>query len=211
MPCIKIHWNNPGDGWGIWRIAETEQFFNSQIPEIDTCPLEITNDLKRLEWLCGRYLLKKLFEDAGQDYHGIFKNEQGKPFPIKSSYQISLTNSFPFVAAQIHPNKSVGIDLEKIRPKLNQVTVRILSSDELDDAGTDLRKLCVYWSAKESLLKISGKKSFIFSEELKIEPFEIKSEGTVRGSIRQHGLTDHFILNYMITNDFVLTTTYIPT
>ena len=46
MPSIKIQWNNPGDGWGIWRIDETEQFFTSQLPKIDACPDELTNEFK---------------------------------------------------------------------------------------------------------------------------------------------------------------------
>jgi 4'-phosphopantetheinyl transferase len=209
MPSIKIQWNNPGDGWGIWRIDETEQFFTSQLPKIDACPDELTNEFKRLEWLCGRYLLKVLFTEAGQVYQGISKNEQGKPFPFHSVYQLSLTNSFPYVAAQIHPVKPVGIDLEKIRSKLAEVCKRVLSAEELADAGNDLKKLCVYWSAKESLLKISGNKNFTFSKDLKIEPFELSASGVLAGSIRQHELVEFYYLNYLITDDFVLTTTQI--
>jgi 4'-phosphopantetheinyl transferase len=208
MPQLKIHWNKTGDGWGIWRIDEDEQYFTSQLPLIDVCPGELTNRFKRLEWLGGRFLLRMLLMEAGQVYEGIKKTEAGKPFPVNSHYQISLTNSYPYVAAQIHPHEPVGIDLEKLRSNLFQVARRILTQTEYQDAGTDLKKLCVYWSAKESLLKISGNNRLKFSEDLKIEPFVLQKSGVINCLVRHQESLNPVSINYFVMDEFILTTTH---
>ena len=54
-----------------------------------------------MEWLAGRALLKHLSKIFGVEYRGTVKNQFGKPFLAGHPHHISLSHSFPMVAAQI--------------------------------------------------------------------------------------------------------------
>jgi 4'-phosphopantetheinyl transferase len=207
MPVSKINWKSAGNGWAVWRIDEPEEFLATQVPVSDACPEEIQFPRKRLEWLAGRVLLKHLASESGLNYQGVIKDEFGKPFLKSLDYQISISNSFPYVAAQIHPKKSVGIDLEQPRPKLFNVMERVLTDAEWEDGANDLRKLCVYWCAKEALYKIYGKRSLIFNEHIQVKPFVLGENGTLEGSIREENEEKILFLDYWMEADFILVTT----
>ena len=207
MPATKINWDSLANGWGIWEIDEEEGNLASLILPSDGCPEEISNPRKRLEWLAGRALLKEMVEASGLVYQGIMKDEFGKPFLNELPHHISLSNSFPFVAVQLHPAKSVGIDLEQPRPKLFDVMRRVLTDSEWQDGANNLRKLCVYWCAKEALYKIYGKRSLIFTEQILIKPFALGESGVVEGTIADGTVTLNVRLNYVAQNAFVLVTT----
>ena len=207
MPVHKINWNSLADGWGVWHIAEDEQELSSIILPGDACPEEITNPRKRLEWLAGRVLLKKMIEESRLAYQGIVKDEFGKPFLQNLPHQISLSNSFPFVAVQVHPEQSVGIDLEQPRSKLFSVMRRVLTDDEWNDGANNLKKLCVYWCAKEAMYKIYGKRSLIFTEQILLQPFSLGQQGSVFGTIHDETDTHEIVLNYYIQPQYILVTT----
>jgi phosphopantetheinyl transferase len=207
MPVSKINWKSAGSGWAVWRIDEPEEFLATQVPVSDACPQEIQFARKRLEWLAGRALLKHLATESGLNYQGVVKDEFGKPFLKGLGSQVSISNSFPYVAAQIHPHKSVGIDLEQPRPKLFNVMERVLTDAEWLDGANDLRKLCVYWCAKEALYKIYGKRSLIFNEHILVKPFVLGETGTLEGSIREENEERVLFLDYWMETDFILVTT----
>ena len=207
MPVVKINWNSNANGWGVWQIEETEEELAMLILLADACPDEIANPRKRLEWMAGRVLLKKMVEDNNLPYQGILKDEFGKPFLRDLQHQISLSNSYPFVAVQIHPEKSVGIDLEQPRPKLFDVMRRVLTHDEWNDGANNLRKLCVYWCAKEALYKIYGKRSLIFTEQILIRPFALGQTGILEGTIKDESGDKTVMLNYFVEPQYILITT----
>lgn len=169
--------------WGLWHVRETEELLMDEIREFETIPANIRHEQKRLEFCVGRVLSKTLLEKLGGSFAGIVKDEFGKPFFKNSTYQLSLSHSYPYVGALIHKSKSAGIDVEQIKGKLLKIAPRIMHPRELQDAGTDETKHCVYWCAKEALVKIYGKKDLTFAENLVISPFELKNKGNITGRI----------------------------
>ncbi|HCR53330.1 MAG TPA: 4-phosphopantetheinyl transferase [Cytophagales bacterium] len=187
----------------LWHIIEDEDTL-SEMAHLDTCPTEIVSPQKRLEWLAGRLLIRNLVESAGLPYHGIQKDEFGKPFLKKHSHYISLSHSFPYVAAQIHPSASVGIDIEQPKEKLLRIAPRILEASELENAGDNIIKHCVYWCAKEALYKIYGRRGLLFTNHLRLQPFELKEKGNLQGWIDANGTRVFAELEYIVTKDYVL-------
>src|SRR5262249_19505534 len=116
MPLKEFHREGDQSGWATWLISETEEQLSSLI--IGNVPQEIINERKRLEWLAGRQLILSLCNHLGLRFFGIRKDEFGKPFLEKYPHHISLSHSFPYVAAQIDYDRPVGIDLEQPREKL---------------------------------------------------------------------------------------------
>jgi phosphopantetheinyl transferase len=157
-----------------------------------------------LEWLAGRILLKGLLEKAGLIYHGLQKDAFGKPFLDGYAYPISLSHSYPYVAAQIDSQAAVGIDVEQPKDKLLRIAHRVLNQAEEEDAGKDIAKNCVYWCAKEALYKIYGQRGLTFSTHLHIHPFTIGRQGHLVGKISVAGKDRLINLGYTVEKDFVL-------
>lgn len=206
MPLYKIEQQAAQSAWGIWRIEEAEEELSGEASE--QCPIELASPQKRLEWLAVRVLIKELLKQNKLVYNGLLKDEFGKPFLKELPHQISLTHSFPYVAAQLHSNQSVGIDLEQPKEKLLRVAHRVFSIEELKDAADNLTKLCIYWCAKEAMYKIYGKRGLHFSNQLNISPFELKSEGLLKGIISADSQKQNVNLEYRVENDFILVTTH---
>ncbi len=192
-----------GRTWGLWRIEEAEETLAEMVP-FEKISDTITSPQKRLEWIAGRVLVKEVMEAMDLNFQGIVKDEFGKPFPEGYDYQLSLSHSFPFVAVLLDKYESVGIDLEQPKEKLLRIAPRIHSEDELNDAGTDIIKHCIYWCAKEALIKIYGKKDLIFSENMKILPFQRQTEGNIIGKIIVKDEERVIPLYYQVTKEFVL-------
>jgi 4'-phosphopantetheinyl transferase len=206
LPLDNLH-TDSNRAWGLWKIDETEQFLSAQISAFESVPETITNPFKRLEFLAARVLLKELLKSMDLQYSGMTKDEFGKPFLKSGTFQISLSHSYPYVAAMINEGKPVGIDLEQPKPKLLKIASRVLSKDELEDAGSDIIKHCIYWCAKESLVKVHGKKDLVFAENIRITPFSRSKYGHLIGSIIVNSMETRVPLEYYVFENFVLVLT----
>ena len=205
MPLHKIEWTRRQCGWAIWRITETEQEL-SKLASPETVPADIAAPLKRLEWLGGRLLLRQLVEQAGLSYQGLLKDEFGKPSLDRNAHHISLSHSFPYVAAQIDFD-FVGIDLEQPKEKMIRIAHRVFNPEEERDAGKDLVKNCVYWCAKEALYKIHGSGGISFAKNLSIAPFTLAAGGIIKGKISIGSSVREFDLAYSKESDYILVRT----
>lgn len=204
MPLIKIERTGEHRAWGLWRIAELEDELISQTSPFESIPESIKNTNKRLEFAAGRALVKQVLNSLAVEFQGISKDAFGKPSLKGSVAEISLSHSWPYVAVIADRSNPVGIDLEQPKDKLLRIAARILNPVELADAGDDIVKHCIYWCAKESLVKLHGKKDLVFAENLEIRPFDQKPEGNIIGSIIVNTTVTTFKLKYAIEQDFVV-------
>jgi phosphopantetheinyl transferase (holo-ACP synthase) len=201
MPLRKTELDKEKGGWAVWEIDEMEANLAFQAQE--QCPDEIVHESKRLEWLAGRITIKWLVEKMGMDYSGIRKDEFGKPYLRDLPLSISLSHSYPFVAAQISSTEEVGIDLEQPKEKLLRIAKRILAESELVDAAESIIKHCVYWCAKEALYKIDGKKGVHFANQLNVEAFTLLPRGDLTGIITRNEKR-MIPLSYQLEKEFVV-------
>jgi phosphopantetheinyl transferase len=203
MPLAKIVQDKDGV-WAIWKITEEEDLLREHLQFDEGIPESITNPKKRLEWLGGRIIVKAMLNAINLPFNGVVKDEHGKPFPKGHRHQLSLSHSFPYVAGLVDEHVPGGIDREQPKTKLLSLAPRILHPEELQDAGSDVQKHCVYWCAKESLVKVHGKKDLTFAENLIINPFSLKNEGDIVGRIIVKGSERVIPLHYQVTDDFVM-------
>jgi len=203
MPLQKIE-DNLGNPWALWKIEESEEELRKASSWHEVIPEAINHPHKRLEWYAARVLLSSLMAHAGHSFQGIVKDAHGKPFPANSSWNLSLSHSYPFVAAYLHATGSVGIDIQHPRDSLLRIAPRILHPEELADASPEIAKLCVIWCAKEVLVKVHGKKDLIFAKNLKISPFSLNLQGRISGSIIANGMETTVPMYYEIHSEFTL-------
>jgi 4'-phosphopantetheinyl transferase len=202
MPIEHIHKSHDRI-WGFWRILEEEPTLTKILP-FEKISDAIINPLKRLEFLSGRVLIQSLLKNWGVEYAGITKNIFGKPFLLDSDIHLSLSHSYPYVAAILHRKNEVGIDLEQPKEKLLKIAPRVLAAAEMKDAGSDVVKHCIYWCAKESLIKIYGKKDLVFARDLLITPFSRNPEGDLIGRIVANNSETAIPLHYIVYDNFVV-------
>jgi phosphopantetheinyl transferase len=201
MPLRKIEIDNKG-GWALWQIDQTEIALTPK-EELQLSENKITHPKKKLEWLASRMLIEMLVTKLGFVYRGIYKDENGKPFLKNSEAQISLSHSYPYVAAIVSNNQSVGIDIEKPTQKIMNVAHRVFNEKEREDANGVIEKNCVYWCAKEVLYKLHGKRGISFIENLAIDPFTLSLVGELNASINTIEFTEKVTLRYLIEKDVV--------
>jgi phosphopantetheinyl transferase len=202
MPVDRFY-HAPDSIWGFWKITENESQLAAAVPS-ESLSADIVNLRKRLEFLAGRALIKALLHDWKIPYRGLTKDNYGKPFLVESTVRISLSHSYPYVAAILHRHKNVGIDLEQPKEKLLNIAPRVLHADEMKNAGASIVKHCVYWCAKETLVKIHGKKDLIFSKHLLVSPFELQETGFLVGRILANDVETTIPLEYKVYTNFVV-------
>ncbi len=190
--------------WALWKITEDEPSLISEIKGFEMVSDTLTNPQKRLEWLAGRVSTRHVMNALGLTFQGILKDEFGKPFPKGYNFQLSLSHSFPYVAVLLDKNQAVGIDLEQPKEKLLKIASRVHHPNELQDLGTDIVKHCIYWCAKESLIKLYGRKDLIFAENMFIESFQRENEGDIVGKMIIKGDVTWVPLHYVVYPNFVL-------
>ncbi len=202
MPLVRSERVGTNSVWGLWHISEEEQELEQLAGE--TCPTDVIVPQKRKEFLAGRSLVRHLVTSFGRQYTGITKNAYGKPLLVGLTTEVSLSHSTPYVAAQLHNSKSVGIDVEQPKEKLLRVASRVLSPEERLDAQDNIVKHCVYWCAKEAMYKIHGERGLHFSTQLNIDPFVLSDQGVLRGRITSKSSTSQVELAYLVAKTFTL-------
>jgi 4'-phosphopantetheinyl transferase len=203
MPLEKLH-SGQDRAWALWRISEPADELLWHVRGIDAVPTTVTKPAKQLEHVAGRVLVSHLMQHLGLRYQGIRKDEFGKPYALGHHVHLSVSHSYPYVAAVVDKQQLVGIDLEQPKDKLLRVAPRVLHPTELADAGTDPVKHCVLWCAKEAMIKIYGKKDLVLAQNLRVEPFKLGREGHILGRIIVNGIETRVPLQYFVNNDFVV-------
>lgn len=203
MPLEKIVVES-NRAWALWLITEDETSLSSELNGVENAPEGLKNSQKRLEWLAGRVATREVMRSLNIPFHGIAKDEFGKPFPKMSDLHLSLSHSFPYAAALLDKNSPVGIDLEQPKEKLLRIAERIHHADELRDLGTDLVKHCIYWCAKESMIKMHGRKDLIFAENMFIQPFQRKEEGNITGKFIMADNESIVPMHYVVYPGFIM-------
>jgi 4'-phosphopantetheinyl transferase len=192
----------------LWELTEDALFFLDRL-DTNRFNLEelaaISHSLKQLEWLATRYCLQLLTEAVEVSHQGIRKDNDGKPHLNEATAHISMTHASRFVAVALHQTKSIGIDLEQLSEKLIRVSHKFLSEKEKPHAQRDTLKLCIYWSAKEALYKLNGRKGLAFRDQLQIEPFEDDSREIKGRIIDENSNVKECSIEVMKHQDYVLT------
>ncbi len=157
--------------WMIWEITEDLSFFQT-FPENWTTnkDQEIVSQ-KKLESSAARFCLWNVCQQISEGPWDLRKDERNRPYFDQSDYHISLSHSFPFVAAIISHKKSVGIDLERFGRQVEKIGPRFLSAEEWNrwqDSHSDLTKA---WTCKEAIYKAMGVPGLAFQQDIQLPSF----------------------------------------
>lgn len=157
----------------IWKVTETEDELYENLLESEKIEFgEFVHPKKRLEFLGARTLLAFVAQNTGFSYRGISKNETGKPFLIENTMEISISHCLPWVGVVLHPNKAVGIDIERPQEKLEKVAPRVFSETEIHFSKNNLDLITKIWCTKEVLYKIYAQGGNTFKTDFLVHNFQ---------------------------------------
>ncbi len=186
--------------WALWKVEEPQEVLYKLLndetagPELD----QITHLQKKLEWMASRLVIKKLVENLNHEFQGIYKDAFGKPHLYQLPYHISIAHCYPYAVGALHKSLPVGIDIEQPRDKLIRISNRFLNSHEIQLTGNDLDLLCKFWSGKEVLYKIYGRKKLVFKEHIHID-----IDPSNRQQLLGRVLFGQFDKRYTIKTDYI--------
>ena len=154
---------------------------------------------RRIELLSVRALLKAVGINQTIHYN------DSKPY-LDNGY-ISISHSADIAAIIYNPDYPVGIDIEKISPRIQRIATRAFSDEEIAVANGDLEKLTILWNCKECVFKLADDEGIDFCEMISIllaemspetpseTPPERQSKGSRNGSIIEvpRGLSEGLI------------------
>lgn len=174
MPLVYQQNINPFTRLGVWHITEEENFFITSVP----LQRVITHPKKRLQHLAGRLLLKELF--PGFPYELIKIADTRKPFLENEAYHFSISHCDAYAAVVVSSYYRVGIDIEKITAKVENIRHKFLSAEEqqrIDELQHIQQQppftfLTAAWSIKESLFKWYGDGEIDFIDHLQIKEID---------------------------------------
>jgi phosphopantetheine--protein transferase-like protein len=162
---------------GIWKIEETEEFFKRNVPQ----HRDVTHPHKRLQHLAGRFLLQFLYPDF--PYELIEIADTRKPYLPDARYHFSISHCGDYAAAIVSSDKRVGVDVELITPRIEQLADKFLHTKEEIFFNEDylsfleqwnmeqkvrMEFLTLIWSSKEALFKWHGDGQLDFKANMQL-------------------------------------------
>ena len=189
---------------GIWEITES---LSELLKIYGEFPLseeleKFKNEVRKKQGLSVRTLLKELCKIKKLQFNGLGKDDFNKPFPKGQKYHLSISHTDKYAVAIINEKEAVGIDIEAVSTKVEKIKHKFLSEKELQKTANNLEEMAVYWSAKESLYKLYGKKKVLFNKELFIE--KEKQQSNFTGKILKADLQKTVRMQWQFIDSFVL-------
>lgn len=198
MPLVRTIQTYAHAKIGIWHISEEEAFFSKRVKIEKT----VQHPHKRLQHLAARYLLTALEPDFPVDKIQIAPSN--KPFVPENTFHFSLAHSGDYAAAIVSRNYRVGIDVEKISPRVERVATKFLGYKERSfiDARHYTAHLTLCWCAKESVFKWDGDGGMDFREYMHLEPFPFLPEGKIVCHFQKRNIIADLTLSYFIKEEY---------
>ncbi|MEP4533129.1 MAG: 4'-phosphopantetheinyl transferase superfamily protein [Cyclobacteriaceae bacterium] len=178
MPLLLSKSISDHSAYAVWNIQETNQVLAEML---DKQAPQHMHTAKAAEWMVGRILIRHLCNQYDIPYEGMENLDTGKPILKNKKAEISISHSFPMAAAMISLKDPCGIDLERPRHKMIQVSHKFINGSEVRYAD-DLQKLCAIWCAKEVLFKIYSRKKLSLKDDTFIK---FNSDFDIQGTINK--------------------------
>lgn len=205
MLIRKEHFGN-GSLMGIWKMEESiNELINYFPPEARVDAENSINNIgstrRSLELLTSRIMVLELLGEVKT----ILNQADGKPYLDDNSFNISISHTKDFVAILLHKNFSVGIDIETISDRVENIADRFISDKEYINPDKKITHLLLHWSIKECLYKVINEQGIDFKHQLYVVPFEPTLVGTIEAQEIKTNKKQTFVLNYEVHPSYVLT------
>ena len=150
----------------LWEITESEEWLAEKTRLIANQKLP----KRRLEFLAGRLLLQLLLPT--HDVSLIEPDENGKPHLPAGFPHVSISHSWPYVAAMVSHASACGIDIQVPHRRMPELKHKFLSEAEMAMIGGGEQEVLLSWCVKEAGFKKLGRRGVDFIAHLPIVDWE---------------------------------------
>lgn len=163
------------------KIADIEHQFNSFSHQEWYKPYleQRGSEKRRQEFTSAMVLLKEI---TGTEPH-IAYTEENKPYLIDSPFKITISHSKEYVCVAASETCNVGIDIEAVAPRIDNLAQRYMTPDEYEvfrqlqtnnsnttnQLGNAREYATAVWCAKEAIFKIVGNAAADFPANIQIQ------------------------------------------
>jgi len=193
---------------GIWQITETatELLANIQLSDSEAILYSrFSHDLRKRQWLAYRVLLKYLLVPLTTE---LAYDQHGKPYLVSGSHFISVSHAGEFAAVVCSENSIVGIDIEKMKDRIERIKERYLQKNEIDSLSPKnrLEQLYVFWGGKEAIYKLHGLPDIDFQNDIYIHPFDYlcNTNQSCKATLTINGHRIEYSLNFQKLEEYML-------
>lgn len=160
------------------------------------------NERRQIEWMTIRGMLIELLPE----FCDIYYDEHRKPHLKDCPQYLSISHSHHKVAVSIDEKNITGVDLQHITDKVINIREKFLNEIEQKRKNTQTaEELTLYWSVKEALFKIYGKKDIFLKDNIQVNELHFNgSEGTAIGSIKAYNYFSEHFLELKLIDGYVL-------
>jgi 4'-phosphopantetheinyl transferase len=212
MPLLLEISPDNGIRAGVWKIKESAEELLGSIHLSNaesTLFASFHHELRKRQWLACRVLLKHLLFPLNTT---LSYDRNGKPFLKGRSHYISLSHSGEFAAAVYSEKVPVGIDIERVKERVERVKERFLGANELESVQHEnrLEQLYVFWCGKEALYKLYGEPDLDFRNDIHIHPIDYlcNTDQKCKATIRMNGSMKDYTIHYQVIEDCMLVVAY---
>ena len=200
MPLVYQQNINATTKIAVWHITEPEDFFLAVVP----VQREIKHWHKRLQHLAGRLLLKEMYPDFPVELIQIADTK--KPFLENEPFHFSISHCGDYAAAMISKTHRVGVDVELLNEKIEQIQHKFTSDEEqgkIQNSKFKIQNLTLSWSVKESIFKWWGRGQVDFKKDISLKSMTGQPEQGVVHCIFKEKFELH--VHYLFFNNNFLT------
>ena len=194
MPQLSVEKINTHTTLLVWKITETEEQLQSQLPEsvLETIANKnYKSKSRRLEVMATYALLTSHLKTPSVI---IDHNSNGQP--LLDGFHISISHTNGYACVLLSTQKVVAIDIEYRSDRIERIRSKFLRSDE---AFTSIEDLLLVWSAKETLYKYFSEDDLMYNE-MKVESI---SDSFL--SMTNLKTNEKKMVSYLSTPNYVLT------
>lgn len=180
-----------------------ELFAFLQKNQIDLTELNtINNEARQIEWMTIRGILINCLPE----FCDIEYDDHRKPHLTKCKQHVSISHSYHMVAIAIDTKEVCGIDIQHLTPKIEHIKEKFLNPTELEVCKhADEVDLTLYWSVKEALFKVYGRKDIFLKDNIAVEKIDFNGKtGSAIGQIHANGKQSTHQLELKLVNDYIL-------
>jgi 4'-phosphopantetheinyl transferase len=191
--------------YAVWKISESVEELRSAInlgESEESLYQTFVAESRQKQWLAYRILIRELLKP---DEFPVEYDTSGKPYLAGSDFHISVTHTDDLAAVIISRHTRVGIDIEKIKPRIEKVRDKFLNQEEESLIGKEreLEQLTLAWCAKEALYKLYGKRNLDFRENMHVKVPAFAGMNFA-AEICFGGNTDKYRLNSELIGSYIL-------
>ena len=207
MPIIISRELEGNSKLGVWKIEEEEETLLSKL-QLSKKELDYINSInsgsRYMHWLSSRVLIREML--GTNKFIELAVDKHGKPHLQNFDYHISISHSSDLAGVLLSKDHEVGMDIEEIHPKISRVAHKFMRREALDSLNYEyeVEQMFIYWCAKESLYKLYGKKQLLFKDNIPIDAFEYKEQGTIIGRIVKKDFEKTYKVKYEKVDNYMM-------